>query len=206
MWHGGDMAILGPDVLLEGEDHEGFALDDPDGAGARLVECRLGPGTITAGNLAASVWRGTRVAAVRLAGTGLVRSQWTDVELTGCALSGCDLSGAQLRRVRFSDCVLDSVNLRAAVLREVVLADCRVRDLDLGSARLDDVRWPGSRVERLDLSFAHLSGVDLRGATVDLARGLDRLRGAIIDHGQLIDLAPALAAHLGLSVRARDEG
>jgi uncharacterized protein YjbI with pentapeptide repeats len=199
------MFIPAPDALIDGETFDGFTLDDVRAPGVRLVECGLRSGTVGGGDLGASVWRGTRLEQVRLVGVGLARSQWTDVELTGCALSGCELYGANLRRVRLRDCVLDSVNLRGAVLHEVVFADCRVRDLDLGSAQLDDVRWAGSRIERLDLSFARLSAVDLRGATVDLARGWDRLQGAVVDHGQLLDLAPALAAHLGLTVRGRDE-
>lgn len=197
--------VLRPDDLVDGETFDGFTLDDAQAPGVRLVECGLRSGTVTGGDLGASVWRGTRLEGVRLVGTGLARSQWTEVELSGCALSGCELYGAHLKRVRFSDCVLDSVNLRGAVLREVTFTDCQVRDLDLGSAQLDDVRWPGSRILRLDLSQARLSRVDLRTADVDIARGLDRLRGAIVDHVQLLDLAPALAAYLGLTVLGRDE-
>jgi hypothetical protein len=37
---------------------------------------------------------------------------------------------------------------------------------------------------------------------VAISRGLDRLRGVVIDHAQLMELAPALAAQLGLEVRA----
>jgi hypothetical protein len=48
---------------------------------------------------------------------------------------------------------------------------------------------------------ATLTEVDLRGAEVDIARGFDRLAGAVVDVGQLMTLAPALAAHLGLDVR-----
>jgi uncharacterized protein YjbI with pentapeptide repeats len=199
------MRSPGPDALIDGETFDGFTLDDADAAGARLIGCMLRAGTVTGGDFGASVWRGTGLERVRLVGVRLPRAQWTDVELTGCALSGCELYGAHLKRVRFTDCVLDSVNLRGAALREVVFTDCVVRDLDLGSARLEGVRWPGSRIERLDLNQARLSGVDLRGAMVDISRGWDRLRGAVIDHGQLIELAPAIAAHLGLAVRGRDE-
>jgi uncharacterized protein YjbI with pentapeptide repeats len=194
-----------PDCLIDGETSEGFSWDDVRAPGVRLVECGLRSGTITGGDLGASVWRGSRLEGVRVVGTGLARSQWTDVELSGCALSGCELYGARLLRVRFADCVLDSVNLRGSVLHEVTFADCQVRDLDVGSAQLGDVRWVGSRIQRLDLSQAKLSRVDLRGADVDIARGLDRLQGAIVDYGQLYDLAPALAAQLGLTVRGRDE-
>jgi hypothetical protein len=42
--------------------------------------------------------------------------------------------------------------------------------------------------------------VDLRGARLGLSAGFDALRGAIIDSGQLVDLAPELAQSLGIIV------
>lgn len=197
--------MLVADALIDGVAFEGFTVDDPEAAGVRLIECALRTGTVTGGDLSASVWRGARLEGVRLVGAGLSRSRWTDVELSGCALSGCELYATQLKQIRFTDCVLDSVNLRGAVLREVVFTDCVIRDVDLGSAQVTGVRWPGSRIERLDLSQARLSEMDLRGATIGIARGWDRLRGAVIDHVQLFDLAPALAAHLGLVVLGHDD-
>jgi hypothetical protein len=47
--------------------------------------------------------------------------------------------------------------------------------------------------------------VELRGARIGISRGWDRLRGVVIDHGQLMELAPELAAQLGLEVRSADE-
>jgi len=93
------------------------------------------------------------------------------------------------------------LNLRGAVLTDVVFDGVVLRDVDLGAAKLTRVRFPGCRFERLDLTKAVLSGVDLRGATLDITRGVDRLGGAILDVGQLLDLAPALAGHLGIDVR-----
>jgi uncharacterized protein YjbI with pentapeptide repeats len=112
-----------------------------------------------------------------------------------------DLSGSYLKQVTVRGAGWDSVNLRGARLERVVFEDCRLRDLDLGTARLSQVRFPGCRFERLDLTKAELSKVDLRGAQLSIERGYDRLGGAVIDPGQLSDLAPALAAHLGLTVR-----
>ncbi len=97
--------------------------------------------------------------------------------------------------------MLDAVNLRGAVLEDVTFEDCVLRDVDLGGARLSRVRFAGCRIERLDLSSATLSRVDLRGAQFTLARGYDRLGGAILDIGQVLELAPALAAQLGIDVR-----
>jgi hypothetical protein len=42
--------------------------------------------------------------------------------------------------------------------------------------------------------------VDLRGADLGVSAGHDSLRGAVIDTGQLIELAPAVAQVLGIIV------
>jgi uncharacterized protein YjbI with pentapeptide repeats len=97
--------------------------------------------------------------------------------------------------------MFDAVNLRGAALEDVVFEDCVLRDVDLAGARLTRVSLVGCRTERLDLTKATLAEVDLRGAEVGIARGLDRLGGAILDIGQVLELAPTLAAHLGIDVR-----
>jgi uncharacterized protein YjbI with pentapeptide repeats len=190
-----------PEGLYETERYVGFTARDVLAAGARFVDCTVASVTLEGADLARTAWRGTRLQAVRLVSAGLARSQWQDAEFDGCALAGCEWYGATLRGVTLRDCALDSVNLRGATLSDVGFEGCVLRDLDLGGARLTAVRFPQCRIERLDLTQATLDGVDLRGAVVGIARGFDRLGGAIVDPGQLIDLAPALAAHIGLHVR-----
>jgi hypothetical protein len=56
-------------------------------------------------------------------------------------------------------------------------------------------------VEELNVSEAGLSKVDLSGARLGKLIGVESLRGAIVGHQQLLDLAPLLAAQLGLEVR-----
>jgi uncharacterized protein YjbI with pentapeptide repeats len=55
-------------------------------------------------------------------------------------------------------------------------------------------------VQRLDVTRATLSRVDLRGADLSGLDGLAHLRGAVISGDQLLELAPALAEHLGIDV------
>jgi uncharacterized protein YjbI with pentapeptide repeats len=188
------------DVELEGSD------DRWDAEGCRFIDCRFAGATVAAGRAERAAWRGGVLDGVRLVGVSMPRSNWLDLRVERCALSGCELYGAQWRRVKLMGCRLDSVNLREATLREVEFVDCTVKHLDVGSARLTDVTLRDCVVEQLDVSNATLSRVDLRGSRLDLARGFDRLRGVTIDHTQLLDLAPALAAHLGLTVRAGGAG
>jgi uncharacterized protein YjbI with pentapeptide repeats len=142
---------------------------------------------------------GTRFTAVALA-----ESDWLDSALVGCSLAGVEAFGARLRRVVLRRCKLDSVNLRGAVLHDVVFQDCVLRDVDLGGAALDGVAFPGSRLQQVRLGRATLNRTDLRDAlSIDLADGYDSLRGAVISQVQLLDLAPAFAAALGITVKDR---
>jgi uncharacterized protein YjbI with pentapeptide repeats len=183
----------------------GETFAEVDAEDGRFLECALESSTFSGGSLVRGTWRGSSLRGVRLVGVTLARSSFTDVAWDDCVLAGCDLSGAYLQQVTVRGGGWDTVNLRGARLEKVVFEDCRLLDLDLGAARLSDVRFPGCRFERLDLTKAELTRVDLRGAALSIDRGYDRLRGAVIEPGQLIDLAPALAAYLGIAVRAVGE-
>jgi uncharacterized protein YjbI with pentapeptide repeats len=192
------------DGIYERAEASGLELAEVAAAGARFLDCRLSSSLVDGGDLEAATWRGGGLRQVRFMGVRMPRSTWHGVELTDCSLAGVDLSLARLTRVTVTGGVLQAVNLRRARLEDVVFEDCVLRDVDLGSATLRRVRFPGCRIERIDLTAMTARETDLRGARLDIARGVDRLRGTVIDHGQLIDLAPTLAAHLGLEVRTGD--
>jgi uncharacterized protein YjbI with pentapeptide repeats len=56
------------------------------------------------------------------------------------------------------------------------------------------------RIGTLNVGGAKLKDVDLRSSDFLAIHGLEGLRGATIDDTQLSQLAPLLAAHLGLRV------
>jgi uncharacterized protein YjbI with pentapeptide repeats len=180
----------------------GLELTEVSAPGARFIDCRLSSSVISGGDLEGSTWRGGGITGVRLVGTHLARSTWQAVELENCALSGVELFGSNWRRVTIRGCMLQGVNLRQARLEDVVFEDCVLRDADFGGASLHRVRFPGCQIERIDLTAMTARAVDLRGARIGISRGLDRLRGVVIDHAQMMDLAPAMAAQLGIEVRA----
>jgi uncharacterized protein YjbI with pentapeptide repeats len=95
---------------------------------------------------------------------------------------------------------LDFLNLRGATLQDVVFQDCVLGEVDATDARLTDVDFPGCRLDSFGVRNAALIRVDLSGATLQVLSGLDNLRGAIVSAAQLIDLAPLLADHLGITV------
>ena len=139
--------------------------------------------------------RDTRFVASDLAETG-----WLDTTLAGCALAGVQAFSAALRRVTFRDCKLDSVNFRSGTLTDVTFEDCLLRDADFGGATLLRVSFGGCTLTGADFTKVTCTDVDLRGAELGITAGYESLRGATIDNGQLVALAPLLARHLGITV------
>ncbi len=137
-----------------------------------------------------------------IAGGDLANADLTEVSVRrlqgrGIGAVGLDVSGARLEDVGLVGCKLRLARGLGARLTRCVFEDCDLREADLESATLDRVVFRGC-----DLSAARLAGVDLgrcdlRGSRVDgLVVSPDRLRGAIVDPGQL----PTFAAALGLRV------
>lgn len=192
---------LAPGGVYDGLVIEGADWTDGVGPNAHFLECTLVGVTLRACNLRRASLSGSEVRNAQVALADLAESQWTHVEVTGSVFAGADLSAAQLRWVTFRSCKLDAVNLRYAQLAHVRFEQCLLRDVDLAAARLTSVSFPGSQIRGLRLGAATLSQVDFRDAELDIRQGYGALRGAIIDGAQLIELAPGLAAELGLEVR-----
>jgi uncharacterized protein YjbI with pentapeptide repeats len=72
---------------------------------------------------------------------------------------------------------------------------------DFQGARLERVEFTDCALKGADFTGATLTDVDLRGAApLEVTRGYASLSGAVISTAQLLDLAPTLAAALGLRV------
>lgn len=125
---------------------------------------------------------------------------WANTEVMGSRIGSIEAYDADLRRVAFNGCKLGYVNLREATLSDVAFADCVIEDLDLSRATASRVSLAGCRITRLELANSHLRDVDLRGAQVTDVVSPDGLRGVTISADQLFDLAPILAARIGLIV------
>lgn len=116
-------------------------------------------------------------------------------------LGGVQLHGAVLERVVFRGGKIDYLNLRKARLKDVVFDGCVLVEADFAGAVLERVEFRGCALRGADFTGARMADVDLRGAAeLDIARGVEALSGAVISPPQLFDLAPALAAQLGIRV------
>lgn len=175
-------------------------LTGQDAGSARFLECTFQRCDLTELKAPRARFADTGLYAVHGAGLDLAESSWSDCVVQGARLGAVALYGAELARVRFESCKIEFLNLRGATLRDVDLVDCQLVEADFTEATLSRVSFDGSRLVAPEFAKARCKDVDLSGADLAGPRGLAGLRGATISALQLIDLGPAFAAELGISV------
>ncbi|MEV4504688.1 pentapeptide repeat-containing protein [Streptomyces klenkii] len=181
---------------------DGSAFQDAEAGSSLFSQSALFSATFDRGRRRRSRFDEVWLHTVRLVGTHLAETTWLDGECTACIFAGTEIHGSEMRRVVFHQCKFDSVNLRATSLKDVVFVDCLLCDVDFSGAELADVSFPGSTLDRARFGRAVLTRVDLReAAALGIASGIGSLSGAMISTAQLFDLAPALAQHVGLTVK-----
>ncbi|MFN8518082.1 MAG: pentapeptide repeat-containing protein [Chloroflexota bacterium] len=147
---------------------------------ARVVDSHVQDGFATALPASRSAWRGVRLERMRIGSAELF-----DTDLVSVALRASKV---------------DDLNARGARWTDVLLEDCVVATLDLAGATLRRIAFQRCRIGTLEVSGTTCTHVDLRTTSIGHVNGLEGLRGATIDTGQLIELAPALARNLGIVV------
>lgn len=194
------------DRLETGRDYDSVIFSDLDFTGedasdARFLECRLERCCLEGLSMRRTRVVDTVLAEVHGASVDFTDSTWRDSQMTGGRLGAMTLPGATWTRVRLRGIKLGFVNLAAARLEDVVFEGCEIGSLDARAAQLRSVAFVDCTVQELNVVEATLSKVDLSGARMQALVGVDSLRGAIVSHEQLLDLAPLLAAQLGVEVR-----
>ncbi|MFF7331052.1 pentapeptide repeat-containing protein [Streptomyces sp. NPDC090306] len=196
-----DGAPLEPDGDYDALEFRDADFVGQDGGGARFMDCALTDCALDETRLHRARFLDSVLTGMRGVGTDLAESTLRDTEVVDARLGGVQLHGAVLERVVVRGGKIDYLNLRTARLRDVVFEGCVLVEPDFGGARLERVEFVDCALRGADFSAATLTDVDLRGAVpLEVARGFDRLSGAVISPSQLLDLAPVLAAELGLRV------
>ncbi|MFD4600245.1 pentapeptide repeat-containing protein [Streptomyces sp. NPDC058464] len=197
-WGGGE---LEPDGDYDGLEFREADFVGQDGAGARFMDCALRDCAFDETGLRHARLLDTVLTGARGVGTDLAEATLRDVELVDARLGGTQLHGAVLERVVIRGGKIDYLNLRTARLRDVVFEGCVLVEPDFGDAVLERVEFTGCTLKAADFRGVTMKDVDLRGAAeLGIASGVERLSGAVISMSQLLDLAPVLAAQLGIRV------
>lgn len=196
--HSGELEPGGEYDVAHFADEE---FDDLEVGNVTFTECAFSGTIFSGGTFRGAKFNDVWLHNVRVVGSSLAESRWLDAEIRDGAWSGVEQFSASLRRVVFAGCKLDSVNFRAAVFDDVTFDHCTLLDVDFSGAHMSTVRFPGSAVRGARFREASMSDVDFRGASeLGVHDGFQSLSGAVIDSGQLIEIAPALASALGITV------
>lgn len=196
---------LQPDGDYDALDFDGLDLSGQRAYRARLTQSRIHDCDLDAvdlrdGLIAECVFDLINAGTLNTAG-----ANWRDVRLQQVRIGSLQAFDATLTRVIARNARLDFVNLRAAKLHDVRFEKCTISDLDLGSATARRVSFADCRIDRVDCFHADLEHVDFSESHIETFDDIGHLRGAVINPAQVVALAPAMASHLGLTVRDGDE-
>ena len=192
--------------LVARGDYDGLEFVDLDLAGqdagdARVMECRLQRCGLDGLSLRRARIVGALLDSCHGTTIDLADTTWRESQISGGRLGAVMLGGATLTDVRLRGINLGFLNLTGAHLQDVVFERCEIGTFDARDGELESVTFVDCTIDELNVTGATLSKVDLSGARLRSLVGVDSLRGAIVSHEQLVDLAPILAAQLGLEVR-----
>jgi uncharacterized protein YjbI with pentapeptide repeats len=141
------------------------------------------------------------VAGVVIQGGSLARVEIVRSRLTGITLAEAEVSDAVCR-----ECAADMALLRHASLQRVTFDACTLRGADLMGARCDLVRFRDCDLTGASFAHARFSSSEFLRCRMDDVEGVEGLRGTSMEIEQMLTLAPAFAAALGISQSARESG
>ncbi|GAA1965759.1 pentapeptide repeat-containing protein [Microbacterium deminutum] len=159
---------------------DGVTVDRLDVGGASLVDVEL-----------------SGLRATALAGrSGRLRR----VRFTGGRIGTLDLADAEADEVELRGIRIDYLSLAGARVEDLIVSGCTFGTLDMPQARLSRVAFHDSRADEVDTRGLRCEHVDLRGLEAVSYLDPAGLRGATLSPAQIEQLAPSLAAALGIRV------
>jgi hypothetical protein len=129
-----------------------------------------------------------------LSGTSMQEASLTRVSFVNCRLSGLVLNAAKLRDVRMTDCKADQLSLRMANVERWTAERVQMPALDCTHGSLTVTRLFDCDLTDAEFSNATFDDVRLHGSRLDAIRGIEHMRGVVIDLAQMPDFAAALLA------------
>lgn len=122
------------------------------------------------------------------------------VELRGCRLTGAVFSEAALNDVVFVDCQIGLASLRFARLSHVRFDNCHLVEADFQASRLLGCIFQRCDMSAVQFSQAEFERSGFRDCQLRGLAGLEFLKGTSLTWSDLMELAPAMAKHLGIGL------
>lgn len=155
--------------------------DAVDLTGATLIDVDLG---------------GVRIASLRMRDASIRR-----VRIGGGRIGTLDLSGARIDELLLGQVRIDYLNLGGAKATDVEIERCDIRTVDMPQAELTRVRFSDTRSDEVDPRGMRATHTDLRGLDAGAFLDANSLRGTTLSGFQVQQLAPLLAAGIGIQVK-----
>ena len=136
-----------------------------------------------------------RAASITLRNAGIRR-----LRISGGRIGTLDLSGTRIDELEIRDVRIDYLTLGGAKATDILITDTTIRTLDLPQAEISRMAFSGCRSEEVDPRGLRAKDVDLRGLDADVFVDATSLRGTTLTTYQIQQLAPAIAAGLGIRI------
>jgi uncharacterized protein YjbI with pentapeptide repeats len=183
----------------------------PDGEPARVTAEDLGGGaTLDAVRIVDGDLGGVRVRVrgLSLLDVEIVRGSLANLDARSSSmvrvaasesrLTGLGWSEGRLQDVAFHGCRVDLASFRFSQLERVTFTDCVLREADFEEVRFASVAFHHCDLTGASFANARFTRSELRRCTLDDLQGVDGLRGAALEWGDILSLAGAFAAALGV--------
>ncbi len=128
------------------------------------------------------------------------RARLNRVVIERSRMTGIDLADAALVDVTVRGCRVDLASFGASRLERVTFEDCALGQSDFLEARLDAVRFHRCELLRADFRGARLRHCEFRRSDLTDLQGIESLRGAAMEWPDIVAMAAAWAAALGIEV------
>lgn len=139
---------------------------------------------------------GVRIASLRLRDAGVRR-----LRISGGRIGTLDLSEARVSELELRDVRIDYLNLGAAKVTDLEVSGCAIRTIDMPQAELTRVRFTATASDEVDPRGMRAKDLDLRGLDALSFLDANSLRGATLTSFQVQQLAPVIAAGLGIQIK-----
>ena len=173
---------------------------DTDLAYASLEQCTLRADAdavdLTGATILDVAMTGVRIASLKMRDAGVRRLRISDGRI-----GTLDLSGARIDELELRDLRIDYLNLGAARATDIDISGCSIRTIDLPQAELTRVRFADTSSDEVDPRGMRARDVDLRGLDALSYLDANSLRGTTLTGYQVQQLAPVIAAGLGIQLK-----
>lgn len=139
---------------------------------------------------------GFRATSVKLRNAGIRR-----LRITGGRIGTLDLSSTRIDELELRDIRVDYLSLGGSKASDVLIAGSTIKALDMPQAELTRVAFENCRSDEVDPRGMRATHVDLRGLDADGFMDTNSLRGTTLTTFQIQQLAPTIAAGLGIQIK-----